>query len=235
MHIKWYKFAKPLNYITGLRFEGLIMIKEVDNVILGRNPKIGECVILGEANPGCAGKKLTIGDNATIRSHSVIYLGNEIGDDFQTGHGVLIRENNRIGNKVSIGTHSVIERDNILGNGVRIHTACYIPEYVKIEDKAWLGPRVTILNVLHPPCPKADECSKHVVIKRNAKIGGNVTIGPRVTIGENSLIGCGSVVTKDVPGDTVAFGNPAKSLKKIEELDCILGEFETPYEWERSK
>jgi acetyltransferase-like isoleucine patch superfamily enzyme len=208
------------------------MVVENENIILGKNPMIGEHVLLGEENAGCKGKRLQIGDNAVIRSHSVLYLGNEIGDDFQTGHGVLIRENNKIGNKVSVGTHSVIERDNVIGDGVRIHTGCFIPEYLIIEDKAWLGPRVTILNVLHPPCPKADECSKHVIIKKNAKIGGNVTIGPRVTIGQNSLIGFGSVVTKDVPDDTVVSGNPAKPMKKIKELKCVIGEFNTPYEWE---
>jgi acetyltransferase-like isoleucine patch superfamily enzyme len=214
------------------RLEGLVMTNDVENISLGKNSKIGENVILGEENKSCRGKKLILGDNAVIRSHTVVYLGNEIGDDFQTGHGVLIRENNKIGNKVSLGTHSVIERDNIIGNGVRIHTACFIPEYVIIEDEAWLGPRVTILNVLHPPCPKADECSKHVVIKKNAKIGGNVTIGPRVTIGQNALVGFGSVVTKDVPDDTVVSGNPAKPMKKVKELDCVIGEFKIPYEWE---
>ncbi len=199
--------------------------------VIGKNAKIGEYVLLG-VQPKKATEKLIIGDNAVIRSHTVIYAGNRIGDNFQTGHGVLIRENNTIGNNVSVGSHTVIERDNVIEDNVRIHSHCFIPEFVLIKKKAWLGPRVTILNVLHPPCPKFEECAKSVIIEENAKIGGNVTILPRVRIGKNSLIGAGAVVTKDIPPDSVAVGNPARVIKSIKELDCVLGYYATPYEWE---
>jgi len=187
--------------------------------------------VLG-VQPKKATGELVIGDNATIRSHTVIYAGNAIGDHFQTGHGALIRENNRIGNNVSVGSHTVIERENVIEDNVRIHTGCFIPEFVVIKKGAWLGPRTTILNVLHPPCPKFEECAKSVVIEEHAKIGGNVTILPRVTIGRNALIGAGSVVTRDIPPDSVAVGNPARVTKTIKDLDCILGYYDTPYEWE---
>jgi len=204
-----------------------------DFLVLGANPSIGEYVLLGVCPPGKALGKLTIGDNAVIRSHSVIYAGTRIGSDFQTGHGVLVREGNMIGDGVSVGSHTVIERENRIGNGVRIHSNCFIPEFVIIEDKVWIGPCVTILNVLHPPCPRFEDCARSVHIKRNARIGGNVTIGPRVTIGENSLIGMGSVVTKDIPDDVLAFGNPARVVKPISQLTCELEYFQVPYEWER--
>jgi acetyltransferase-like isoleucine patch superfamily enzyme len=204
------------------------------HVIIGRNPKIGRYVILGEGYSRSRGiGKLVIGDNAVVRSHSVIYAGNKIGNNFQTGHGVLIRENNQIGNDVSIGTHSVIERDNRIEDRVRIHSNCFVPEFVQIHENAWIGPSVTILNVLHPPCPKFELCAKSVVIRKNAKIGGNVTIGPRVTIGENAVIGCGAVVVNDVPDDSVAVGSPARVIKRTEELKCLLGYFKVPYEWEK--
>lgn len=203
------------------------------NVIIGSNPKIGKYVILGAEPLKPTERKLIIGNNAIIRSHSVIYLGNKIGDNFKTGHGVMIRENNIIGDNVSIGTHTIVERENKIGNNVRIHSNCFIPEFVIIEDDVWIGPSLTILNILHPPCPRFEECAKNVVIKRNAKIGGNVTIGPRVTIGENSLIGFGSVVTRDIPDNAVAIGNPARVTKNIKELKCKLGLFNIPYEWEK--
>jgi len=201
-------------------------------ITLGRNPTIGEYVLLGISPEGKEVTKLIIGDNAVIRSHTVIYAGSRIGNNLRTGHGVLIRENNIIGDNVSIGTHSIIEVENRIGNGVRIHSNCFIPEFVIIEDRVWIGPSVTILNVLHPPCPKFTECAKSVHIKRNAKIGGNVTIGPRVTIGENSLIGMGSVVTRDIPNNVLAFGNPARVIKPLSELTCELAYFQRPYEWE---
>jgi len=200
--------------------------------MVGKNATIGEYVLLGVQPKKLTGE-LVIGDNAIIRSHTIIYAGNIIGNNFQTGHGALIRENNRIGDNVSVGSHTVVERENVIEDDVRIHTGCFIPEFVIIKRKAWLGPRTTILNVLHPPCPKFEECARSVVIEENAKIGGNVTILPRVTIGKNSLIGAGSVVTKDIPPDSVAMGNPARVTKSIKDLDCILGYYDTPYEWEK--
>jgi len=208
-------------------------MNHVLNVVsIGSNPRIQSYVLLGIKGEEREGDRLVIGENALIRSHSVIYAGTSIGDNFQTGHGVLIREHNSIGDNVSIGSHTVIERWNRIGNEVRIHSNCFIPEFTRIEDRAWIGPCVTILNVLHPPCPRFEDCAKHVVIGPNAKIGGNVTVGPRVTIGANSLVGMGSVVTSDIPSDVVAFGNPARPIKSIRELGCETGYFDTPYEWE---
>lgn len=212
------------------------METEIDDpVVLGKNPAIGEFVLLGVAPAQGTARRLVIGDNAVIRSHSVIYGGTRIGNGLQTGHGVLIRENNVIGNNFSIGTHSVVETDNQIGNNVRIHTNCFIPEFVIIEDDAWIGPSVTVLNVLHPPCPRSTDCAPSVRIKKNAKIGGSVTIGPRVTIGSNSVIGMGSVVTTDIPDNVLAFGNPARVVKPISEMSCEVGYFQVPYEWEQEK
>jgi len=212
--------------------------KIVSEVKLGKNIIIEDYVIIGvrptkESSRG----PLVIGDNSKIRSHTVIYSGNIIGDHFQTGHGALIRENNIIGSNVSIGSHSVVERDNRIGNNVRIHSNCFIPEFVIIEDNVWIGPSLTILNVLHPPCPKFEECVKNdpVVIKENAKIGGNVTIAPGVTIGKNSLVGAGAVVVDDVPDNVVVTGSPSKIIKRIDQLTCKEGYYKNPYEWERER
>ena len=207
------------------------------NVFLYGDVKIGEDnviqdnVIIGSNDRG----RVIIGKNAVVRSGTVIYSNVRTGDNFQTGHNVLIRENNVIGNNVSVGSHTIMEGESVVEDDVRIHSHCFIPEFVIIKKKAWLGPRVTILNILHPPCPKFDECAKSVVIEENVKIGGNVTIMPRVNVGKNSLIGAGSVVTKDVPPDSVVVGNPGRVVKNIDGLKCISGHYDTPYEWEKKR
>lgn len=185
------------------------------------------------------------GDDAVVRSHSVVYAGNKIGAGFRTGHGALIRENNRIGDRVSVGSHTIIERDNIIEEGVRIHSHCFIPEFITIRQDAWIGPRVTILNAMHPPCPEFEKCGQGIAaeghedarihgveIGPRAVLGGNVTIGPWVRIGEGALVGAGSVVTRDVAPGSVVTGNPAKQRSRVADLACQAGYFKTPYEWD---
>ncbi len=159
-----------------------------------------------------------IGSGAHIRSHTVIYSGNKIGDLFQTGNKVNIRELNEVGNNVSIGTLSVIEHHVVIGNKVRIHSQVFVPEYSVLEDGAWLGPNVVLTNAKYPLSPGVKESLKGPVIKKGAKIGANATILPGVVIGENALVGAGSVVVHDVPAGAVVVGNPARIIKYISEL-----------------
>lgn len=212
--------------------------KVIGDVTIGENVEFGEYVIIGII-PKKAGKsnKTVIGKNSVIRSHTVIYAGNNIGRHFNTGHNTIIREHNIIGDNVSIGSNTTLEIGNRIGNNVKIHSNCIIGEFVVIEDYAWIGPSVITLATLHPPCPRYEECAMNdpIVIKKNAKIGGNVTLSPGITIGENSLIGAGAVVTRDIPPDSVAVGNPARVIKTIDELDCKEPYFSRPYEWEDEK
>jgi acetyltransferase-like isoleucine patch superfamily enzyme len=165
-----------------------------------------------------------------IRSFTVIYLGSSIGNDFQTGHGALIRENNSIGNSVSIGTNSTIEPGNKIGNNVRIHSGCFL-ESVIIKNNVFIGPNTVFTDDLHPVCPKYEECVGGAVVEDNVSIGANCTILPGVKIGKNSLVGAGSVVTKDVEENSVVAGNPARFVKKIDELKCVKNCYKKPYEW----
>lgn len=177
-------------------------------------------------------RKLWLGSNGLIRPFTTIYADSKIGDYFQTGQGVSIRENNLIGDHVSIGTNAVLEFGNKIGDRVRIHTGCFL-EMVTIEDDVFVGPNVTFTDDPHPMnCPKYKECKGGVTVKALARIGANTTILPGVTIGRNSLVGAGSVVTKDVPDNSVVAGSPAKVIKQVDDLKCSLGAFEKPYLWQ---
>lgn len=201
------------------------------NVEMGPNSHLGLWVIVGEPPQGCGPGELPtrIGADVTIRSHSVIYAGNVIGDRFSTGHGVLVRELNTIGDDVSIGSHSVVEHHVTMGNRVRVHSQAFIPEYSVLEDEVWIGPNVVVTNVLHPGCPEAKRCVKGPTLRRGAKVGANATLAPDIVIGEMALIGAGSVVAKDVPAGAVVAGNPARLLKDIDALRCPYELIETPY------
>jgi acetyltransferase-like isoleucine patch superfamily enzyme len=192
------------------------------NVLLGENHQIGEYAIIGVAPRGAAPGDLEtfIGPNAFIRSHSVIYAGNRIGANFQTGHSVMIRELNEIGDDVSIGTHSIIEHHVRIGNRARIHSNVFIPEYSVVEDDAWIGPNVVITNALYPKSPEAKSNLKGAHILQAAKIGANSTLLPGVTIGRNALVGAGAVVVRDVPEGKVVVGNPARVIKDVSELSA---------------
>ena len=197
--------------------EGAILF---DYIVLGMPPR--------EKSPGEL--PLRIGKNATIRPFSIIYAGTKIGDNFQTGKGASIRENNKIGNNVVVGTNAVLEHNNHIGNNVKIHSLCFL-ENVTIQDNVFMGPGVIFTDDPHPPCPKYSECVGGATVKKLAKIGGGSVILPGVVIGENALIGAGSVVTKDVPANTVVAGVPAKVIKNINELECFKGFFKRPYDW----
>lgn len=189
-------------------------------VTLGDGSIVEEYAIIGSPPRGKKAGELEtiIGRGAIIRSHTVIYAGNRIGERFQTGNKVNIRESNEIGDNVSIGTLSVIEHHVRIGNGVRMHSQVFVPEYTVIEDDAWLGPNVVITNAKYPLSPGVKETLAGPLIKKGAKIGANATILPGVVIGVNSLVGAGSVVTKDVPDNAVVAGNPARLIKMISAL-----------------
>jgi acetyltransferase-like isoleucine patch superfamily enzyme len=185
-------------------------------VVLGEDVVVEDFCVIGAPFKGMSGEETIIGNGAVIRSHTVIYAGNVIGDRFQTGNKANIRELNRIGNDVSIGTLSVVEHHVVLEDGVRIHTQAFIPEYSVLKRNCWIGPNVVVTNAKYPKSPNVKNELKGPLIGENAKIGANATILPGIRIGRNALVGAGSVVTRDVGEDDVVAGNPAAFMKKVE-------------------
>lgn len=94
---------------------------------------------------------------------------------------------------------------------------------VTIGDNAVIAPNVSIYTAGHPVHPESRnsgyEWGLPVTIGNNVWIGGNVVILPDVTIGDNVVIGAGSVVTKDIPDNVIAAGNPCRVVRKITEED----------------
>ncbi len=100
---------------------------------------------------------------------------------------------------------------------------CVDDTHIYVGDRTMFGPNVTIATAGHPVWPglreKGYQYNMPVHIGRNCWIGAGAVILPGVTIGDNVVVGAGSVVTKDLPPDVVAVGNPCKVLRPVEERD----------------
>lgn len=130
-----------------------------------------------------------------------------------------------IGDETKIGAFVEIQKNATVGKRCKISSHTFLCEGVTIEDNVFVGHNVAFINDSYPRATTEDgnlqsEADWHVektIVKKGASIGSGCTILSRVTIGENALVGAGSVVTKDVPPNTIVVGNPARVLRKIEQ------------------
>lgn len=121
-----------------------------------------------------------------------------------------------------VGTFVEIQKNASVGKHCKISSHTFICEGVHIEDNVFIGHNVTFINDKYPRSTNTDgsmqsESDWKVVetfIKKGASVGSSSTILCGVTVGENAIVGAGSVVTKDVPPNTIVAGVPAKPLKK---------------------
>ena len=116
----------------------------------------------------------------------------------------------RIGSDCNICDHVFIENDVIVGDRVTVKSGVQLWDGLRIGDDVFVGPNVTFTN---DPFPRSRHWQPHVVqtrINHGASIGANATILPGVVIGREAMIGAGAVVTKDVPANAIAYGNPAR-------------------------
>jgi len=187
-------------------------MKEYGKNQVGQGAQIFEPVTLGFPSRENFGRSdfagVVIGRNAVIRSGTIIYCDVSIGDDFQSGHNVMIREKTRIGNRVGIGTATVIEGNTSIGDHVSLQSMVYIPTNTQIEDNVFIGPNTVLTNDRYPPTSIGG--LNGPVIRKGAAIGANATLLPGICIGEGALVAAGSIVTRDVPPRMLAIGSPAK-------------------------
>ena len=150
-----------------------------------------------------------------VRIYKFVNLyGCEVGDETKIGAFVEIQKNARIGKNCKISSHT------------------FICEGVTIEDHVFIGHNVTFINDTYPRATngngglqtEADWQVEPTVVRKGASIGSGATILSNVTIGENAIVGAGSVVTRDVPPNAVAAGNPARLLRSLGEVRMSLDE-----------
>jgi acetyltransferase-like isoleucine patch superfamily enzyme len=152
----------------------------------------------------CIAEDVKLGKDVKLAQFVNLY-GCEIGDCTKVGAFVEIQKNARVGARCKISSHT------------------FICEGVTIEDNVFVGHNVAFINDMSPRATGGDGILQtekdwkveKTLVKRGASIGSGATILANLTIGENALVGAGSVVTKDVPADTVVAGNPARVLRMV--------------------
>jgi acetyltransferase-like isoleucine patch superfamily enzyme len=154
----------------------------------------------------CVSPDVKLGQGVKLSKFINLY-GCEIGDHTKIGAFVEIQKNARVGKNCKISSHT------------------FICEGVTIEDNAFIGHGVTFVNDSYPRATapggqlqtEKDWKVEQTLVKKGASIGSGATILANVVVGENAIVGAGSVVTKDVPANTIVAGNPAKVLRPIPE------------------
>jgi acetyltransferase-like isoleucine patch superfamily enzyme len=144
-----------------------------------------------------------LGKNVSIHAFVNLY-GCTIGDNAKLGTFVEIQKNARIGKNVKVSSHT------------------FICEGVTIEDDVFIGHNVSFINDKYPRATsdrklqtEADWQVVPTLVRRGVSIGTSATILCGVTIGEKAIVGAGSVVTRDVPDNTIVAGNPARVVRKV--------------------
>src|SRR5580692_7139178 len=145
-----------------------------------------------------------LGKNVRIFGFTNLY-GCEIGDDVKVGTFVEIQKGAKIGNRCKISSHT------------------FICEGVTLEDEVFIGHNVVFTNDRYPRATndngelqsEADWDCISTLVRRGASIGSGAVLLCGITVGENAMIGAGSVVTRDVPPNTIVAGNPARVIKSL--------------------
>jgi len=152
----------------------------------------------------CIAPDVKLGINVKIFQFTNLY-GCSIGDNTKVGAFVEIQKNASIGRNCKISSHS------------------FVCEGVSIEDNVFVGHGVKFINDKYPRSTTEDGSMQtesdwkveNTLIKRVASLGTGTVVLSNVTIGENSIIGAGSVVTRDIPDNVIAAGNPARVIREI--------------------
>lgn len=180
------------------------------NVRIAEGATVGLSVDSGSTSP-------RLGPGSVIRTGTVIYDDVTTGENLQTGHHALVRENTILGDDVLVGTQTVIDGNCEIGDHVSMQTGVYVPQHTDIADRVFLGPSATLLNDRYPV--RKDVGLDGPTIEQDVSIGGNATVLPKVTVGKKAFVAAGAVVTQDVPPGKLAIGAPASITELPPELE----------------
>lgn len=198
-----------------------------DNVEIGEGTSIGSHCEIGLSNAFSESKKLVIGKNSSIRSHSVFYEGSEFGERLVTGHRVTVREKTIAGKNLQIGTLGDIQGHCTIGDYVRFHSNVHIGQKSTIGSFVWIFPYVVLTNDPHPP----SETLIGVTIGDYAAIATMSVILPGAVVAKGVLVGAHSSLKGETREDWVYAGSPAKPICPTNKIKLQDGSGRNAYPW----
>lgn len=146
----------------------------------------------------------------------------QIGENTNVWQFCVIFKNAKIGCNCNICAHVLIEDDVIVGDNVTVKSGVQLWNGVRIGDDVFIGPNVTFTNEHFSRSKKYPEHFEQTIILKGASLGANCTVIAGNTVGENALIGAGSVITKDIPANSVWYGNPIRQRGYITKSGILL-------------
>ena len=193
------------------------------NSKIGDNTFIGSNCDIGFGNS----RKVSIGADSFIRSHSILYGGSTFDEKFETGHRVTVRENVQAGINFRLGTLGTIQNNIKIGDYVRMHSNVHLASGTEVRDFVWMFPFASTLNDPHPP----SSTRIGVLIKEYSVLCSNSLIFPGVIIGEHCLIGADAKVTKSTTSKCLYAGSPAKKICQINKIRLSSDPSQPAYPW----
>jgi acetyltransferase-like isoleucine patch superfamily enzyme len=210
--------VRPVEIGAGCRIGAYAVI--CGGTVIGEGTWVEEHALVGRAERGYAvghvytgtGADTALGREVVVRSGAVIYAGTRIGDGTLVGHHTLLRSFVTVGEESHLGHHLTVERASTIGAQVRCSPGSHVTSSCVLGDRVFLGAGVRTINdrelIWRDPVRKPELVPPR--FERGTRIGSGSVILAGVTVGEEALVGAGSVVTRNIPAGSVAYGVPAR-------------------------